>query len=102
MGAGEALTVPEALVARIEAMCRASFEGVFPADCDWDRVARDFVSEERCEEQLELLARMLPTELSGKRLLEVGSGYGMFVAVAARGGIDAHGVEPGRAGGCHG
>lgn len=84
------------LVAQVERCCVASFKGVFPPSTDYRLVAEEFVSEARCVEQVELLARLLQTPLAGKRLLEVGSGYGMFVATArAKFGLDAYGVEPG-------
>ena len=89
------LVVSESLLERIRRLSEASFEGIFPPDCDYRRVALEYVSEERCTEQLDLLRRLLPTPLEGKRILEVGSGYGGFVTVALRNGLDAYGVEPG-------
>jgi SAM-dependent methyltransferase len=84
------------LVGAVERCCVESFQGIFPPSTDYRRVAEEFVSEARCTEQCELLARLLPWPLAGKRLLEVGSGYGMFVATARRKfGLDAYGVEPG-------
>jgi SAM-dependent methyltransferase len=60
-----------------------------------ERQAEEFLSEARVMEQVALLRRYVPT-LSGARLLEVGSGYGTFVAVANRDGLcNALGVEPG-------
>jgi SAM-dependent methyltransferase len=70
----------------------------------FDRVSRvplehqaaEFLSEERAQEQIELLQRYVP-DLAGKVLLEVGSGYGTFVAYCNRCmGCDAYGLEPGK------
>lgn len=83
-------------IEHIEASCRRSFAGIFHRDFDYLQLAREFVSEARCSEQIAMVARLLPVDVSGKRLLEVGSGYGMLVATARRRyGIDAFGVEPG-------
>lgn len=84
------------LIGNVERCCIESFRGVFPPSTDYRTVAEEFVSEARCTEQGELLARLLAGPLAGKRLLEVGSGYGMFVATARRKfGLEAFGVEPG-------
>ena len=84
------------LIDEVQKCCVESFDGVFPPSTNYRTVAEEFVSEARCAEQCELLARLLPGPLAGKRLLEVGSGYGMFVATARRKfGLEAYGVEPG-------
>jgi len=88
--------VPAEIVDAIERNCRLSFHGVFARDFDYRKMAEEFVSEARCGEQIELLQRMLPIDLRGRRLLEIGSGYGMSVATCRRRfGIEAFGVEPG-------
>ncbi len=42
-------------------------------------VAREYLSEERVKEQIDLLIKY-SGELNGKKVLEIGSGYGMFTA----------------------
>lgn len=83
------------IIAQIAKNCRRSFAGIMPHNFDFDRMAREFVSEERAREELELLKKVLGTDLKEKKLLELGSGYGMVVAAARHFyGIDAYGVEP--------
>lgn len=61
--------------------------------------ARDFLSEQRAHEHIALLRSLVPGYLDGARLLEVGSGYGLFLACARRcEGLNAFGIEPGQEG----
>lgn len=66
--------------------------GVSPVDPI--KMIEDLFSERRIDEQFDILMRF-SGKLQGKRILEIGSGYGLFVA---RGrtcyGADAYGVEP--------
>lgn len=71
----------------------------------FDRVSRvpledqasEFLSETRVGEQIELLKEYVP-DLYRHKILEVGSGFGVFVAVCnSRGICEAFGVEPGEA-----
>ncbi|MBI4615740.1 MAG: class I SAM-dependent methyltransferase [Planctomycetes bacterium] len=86
----------EEVVQAIEACCARSFRRVFPPRFSFRRMAEEFVSERRCREQLALARRCLPFDLVGKRVLEIGSAYGMMLAVARLElGVEAFGVEPG-------
>lgn len=61
---------------------------------DAERVASEAISEQRVVEQVELLTQYCGS-LNGKKVLEVGSGYGMFVALTrARYGAYSYGIEP--------
>jgi SAM-dependent methyltransferase len=57
------------------------------------RVAQEALSTDRIGEQLDLLERWAGG-VAGRRLLEIGAGFGLFVAEACRRGADAAGVEP--------
>ena len=62
------------------------------------QLAEEYLSEERVRQQIRLLESTVGP-LRGKRVLEVGSGYGMFVVVSSRDfGADCLGVEPGSEG----
>lgn len=90
------LSVPDGIVREIEAACERSFQRVFPPGFSFRGLAEEFVSERRCREQLALVRRFLPVPVARKRLLEIGSAYGMMIAVARREfGIEAVGLEPG-------
>ena len=57
--------------------------------------ASDLLSPEKPREQISLLRRYINSDLRGKRLLEIGSGLGVFNVMArTEYGIDAWGVEP--------
>lgn len=62
------------------------------------KCASDVLNEEKVHDQIALLCRLCdlpPQELRGKRILDVGSGFGVFVAVARRDyGLESFGVEP--------
>lgn len=66
------------------------------------KIAHDVLDERKAHEQIALFCEtfgLTPEELRGRRLLEVGSGYGTFVRVARKHyGIEAWGIEPGTEG----
>ncbi|WP_420264345.1 class I SAM-dependent methyltransferase [Candidatus Magnetominusculus dajiuhuensis] len=58
-------------------------------------LAREFLSEQRAREQLDLIKEFYAESLQNKRLLEIGSGYGMFLLVAHElEGANVYGIEP--------
>jgi ubiquinone/menaquinone biosynthesis C-methylase UbiE len=58
-------------------------------------IARDYVSERVYQAQLEGLMKFADESQGGKRLLEIGSGFGMFLALArSKVHLHAYGVEP--------
>src|SRR5208283_2367615 len=63
-----------------------------------EKCSRDVLDEEKIHDQVALFCRtfgLIPAELRGKRLLEVGSGFGIFLAVVRRDyGVESYGIEP--------
>jgi len=85
----------ENLIRGIERNCRKSFSGLFEKNFDFHRMACEFVSQERAREELFRLQAVAQRPLAGKSLLEIGSGYGMLLAVARREfGVESFGLEP--------
>ncbi len=90
------IELPAHLLDEIEANCRRLYQGVGPPDADYRQIARDATSVERAREEISRLFERLGIEGRGRRLLEIGSGYGLVLAVArSELGIEAFGVEPG-------
>lgn len=60
------------------------------------KLTNDALDQDKPHEQLEIIKRFLPDGvLRGKKLLEIGSGFGIFNTIARKEyGIDAWGVEP--------
>ncbi len=59
------------------------------------KATSDFLNPEKPKEQINLLKKYLTGELKNKKLLEIGSGLGVFNVIAREEfGIDAWGVEP--------
>ena len=84
----------------IVADIQASMGPDVPARCSVppEQLAEEFVSEERIRQQIQLL-ELAVGSIDGRKVLEIGSGYGMFVVVSIRDfGADCFGVEPGSAG----
>jgi SAM-dependent methyltransferase len=67
--------------------------GIDPVKC-----ARDVLDEEKVHDQVDLFCRAISKDkafLKGKTVLEVGSGFGIFVAVTRRDyGMESYGIEP--------
>jgi len=55
---------------------------------------REVFNKKRIDERLDLISRQLNLNLKGLDLLEIGSGFGTFVAVSQMRGINCFGVEP--------
>ncbi len=85
----------EQILRRLEKQLRGLFEGVVGRKYDFRRFAEELLSEERAAEQLNLVRDSIGSPLSGKKLLEIGSGFGVFLNVAEEQ-YDAlaFGVEP--------
>ena len=81
---------------RLRSLYRPLFGRIAASDAHIDQMARDNLDTSRSREQLERFSETIGVSLAGKRLLEVGSGVGVTVAVARRDmGIEAFGIEPG-------
>lgn len=61
---------------------------------DREKLAHDWLDEKRDRDRLDLMQRLIPENLSGTHVLEVGSGVGTFVLAASRIGIRMDGIEP--------
>lgn len=63
------------------------------------KIVSDVLNLHKPKEQIEIIQRYTKIDLRGKRLLEIGSGYGIFNVYARKeAGIDAWGIEPGSPG----
>ena len=61
-----------------------------------EKQANEFLSEKRVQEQIEQICGFVP-DLHEKMLLEIGSGYGTFVAFCNKNRVcEVHGIEPGQ------
>ncbi|MCS6862601.1 MAG: methyltransferase domain-containing protein [Abditibacteriales bacterium] len=60
---------------------------------NWEQNARDHLSPIRAQEQFDVLSRFVP-DLTGKRILEIGSSFGSMHALLCRRGVDAYAIEP--------
>ncbi len=76
---------------RIEEYLKKSLRNVYKGD--FEKLVDDTLSEKRAEEQIELLSSFTG-EIKGKKLLEIGSGFGMFVLLSRMMGAESYGIEP--------
>lgn len=91
------IRVPSAILHRVIDSYGAFFEPL--ARLPAENCARDALNEAKVHEQVALLCSVLnedpKTFLPGKRLLEIGSGFCIFLAVTRRDyGLESYGVEP--------
>jgi SAM-dependent methyltransferase len=86
----------EKILLQTEAHYRRSLESVFPKSVDFGKLAKELLSEQKACEELTRLSQTIQAGLSGKKILEIGCGYGM-VPVTARKKFNAemYGLEPG-------
>lgn len=64
-----------------------------------EKIVDDVLSISKINEQISLIERLSGEKISGKKVLDLGSGYGIFVLVATKEhGADVFGVEPGSEG----
>jgi len=84
------------LRARLCALNEQAFRGIASGAAHIAQMTNDSLDERRSLEQLELFQREAGVPLEGHRLLEIGAGIGLTVAMARkRFGAHAYGVEPG-------
>lgn len=74
------------------------FRGVYGENANWDKIVSDTLSAERAREQMRLLLKitgMRPQDMPRKKLLEIGSGFALFIAMCRTEYLmDAYGIEP--------
>jgi SAM-dependent methyltransferase len=87
----ERLVRNEAIVSRVRAYYRATYAPITPR---WEKLAGDVLNLDRERERIGRLERALGFALRGRRVLEVGSGFGLFVLAARAAGAQAWGIEP--------
>lgn len=81
---------------RLVALYSRNFGGVAASAAHIAQMASDNLDERRSLEQLHGLMELVGEPLAGKRLLEVGSGIGLTVAMARKlMNVEAFGIEPG-------
>ena len=81
----------EAIIARVRDYYRRTYAPITPR---WEKLARDVLNLERERERIARLECELALSLAGRRVLEIGSGFGLFVLAARAAGAQAWGVEP--------
>lgn len=90
------ITVPDSILRRVIAGYGATYEALSGVPAE--KCARDVLDEDKIHDQIALFCRtfsLTPSDLRGKRLLEVGSGFGVFLAVVRRDyGVESYGIEP--------
>ncbi|SIR41245.1 Methyltransferase domain-containing protein [Bosea sp. TND4EK4] len=90
--------VREKLRERLLTLYRQAFGGVAAHEQHLQQMAIDGADESRSVEQLERLQQMTGQTLAGAKMLEVGAGTGLTVAIARRFmDVEAYGIEPGEA-----
>jgi SAM-dependent methyltransferase len=86
----------EAFFQRLFAMYEPYFGRIAASRAHLLQMTRDNLDEGRSLEQLKALSAAIGESLEGKRLLEVGSGIGLTVALARKVmQVEAYGIEPG-------
>lgn len=87
--------VKQTLIDAVEVDYEEELRDVAPPDADFRKYARDALSPVRIREQWGIFTQTLPHAVQkGECLLEIGSGFGGFVACAGQVGLKAFGVEP--------
>lgn len=98
MGVRVAEDLRERLWPRVRACYARSFRAIAIDERHVDRMTDDALNEARSREHLSLVEEAIGRPLRGLRALELGSGYGLTLALAIREfGADAYGLEPGDA-----
>ncbi|HEV2302254.1 MAG TPA: class I SAM-dependent methyltransferase [Stellaceae bacterium] len=83
------------LAARVAELYERSFGPISRGPDHVRQMVRDSLDERRSAEQIECLVRATGIELRGKRILEIGAGIGLTVAMLRRRfGAEAYGIEP--------
>lgn len=85
----------EQILAAIESEVSNELRGVSPPDTQFRRIAEEYVSNERVQEQWTLLWDSIGLEPGPDlRLMELGCGFGRFITHSNDSGVPAVGIEP--------
>jgi SAM-dependent methyltransferase len=88
--------ISEKLLLATQAHYQSSLERVFPRNVNFGRLARELLSEQKATEELTRLSQTVGTGLSGKKVLEIGCGYGMVLTTGRKKfNAEMYGIEPG-------
>lgn len=87
------ILIPEKIKKNILDTYASYYEGL--SKISRNKIAEDVLSQKKIYEQVGIFERTFKEKIVGKKVLEIGSGFGIFVAVLAKDlGIDVYGVEP--------
>jgi SAM-dependent methyltransferase len=94
MGAGiSSIRIDSAIEGDIALYFKKYLKGV--SRLSFEKYLHDTLSLQRAEEQFMLLHQKLPVSFSGKKILEIGSGFGIFlINIVKNHGVIASGIEP--------
>jgi len=85
----------EQFLAAIEAEVSNELRGVSPPDTQFRRIAEEYLSPVRVQEQWDLLWKSIDFEPTPQtRLMELGCGFGKFIQFAGSQNVQAVGIEP--------
>ena len=94
------INIPDSIVSRVIGSYGLFFERL--AHIQAEKCAKDVLNEEKVHDQILLLSKSIKVPLNllaNKKLLEIGSGFGVFVSVCRRDyKIESFGIEPAEAG----
>ena len=79
------------LIAKLKDYYSKKYKKPFP---NLEKSLREVLSSEREEERLAIMQEEFGLEIEGKKVLEIGSGLGLFNIVCQQQGIDCYGIEP--------
>jgi len=79
------------LIAKLKDYYSEKYQKPFP---NLEKSLREVLSSEREEERLAIMQEEFGLEIEGRKVLEVGSGLGLFNIVCQQKGIDCCGIEP--------
>ncbi len=75
---------------------QTTFSKIFPQGTDFTALAQELLSEQKASDELFRLEKTIGTSLAHKKVLEIGSGYGMVVCTGIKNfQAEMHGIEPG-------
>jgi SAM-dependent methyltransferase len=87
--------IDDTIIAKTQDHYHSSFERVFPPGTDFRKLAEELLSEAKAIEELTRLSEICRVGLSQKKILEIGSGYGMVLAMGRkRFNAEMFGLEP--------